>query len=355
MRSNMTDSAQKDDSACTENAAAMVLNTRELESTEGRTRWADTLDSTYCEMDVDWPDRDAQFAAELTVRPFGELTVSVVHADPHTVVRTPEMIRSDPNDDYLLCLITRGTATLEQHSRTAVLEQGAFGILDSAAPFVVDGKTEFEQVVLRAPRQLLISRLSVEAMGEVTGLGISGQRGMSGLVSRFLVDIATTDARFSVGSSASVAASAVDLLTSALTEQAPPLTATNGSTTTTSGRCSRRWRGTCTTPITRRQRSASNWECRCATSTNCSVSPAPRPARGCTSCVWIARGDSSWTPTRRSPKSANASVSATSHTSAAHSANGSAPAPRISASNMAIRVRTVRSVRPYPVCPRPKI
>jgi AraC-like DNA-binding protein len=222
----MTDSAQKDDSACTENAAAMVLNTRELESTESRIRWADTLETTYCEMDVDWPDRHARFAAELTVRPFGELTVSVVHADPHTVVRTPEMIRSDPNDDYLLCLITRGTATLQQHSRTAVLEEGAFGILDSAVPFVVDGTTEFEQVVLRAPRQLLISRLSVEAMDEVTGLGISGQYGMSGLVSRFLVDIATTDARLSVGSSASVAASAVDLLTSALTEQAPPLTAT---------------------------------------------------------------------------------------------------------------------------------
>lgn len=49
---------------------------------------------------------------------------------------------------------------------------------------------------------------------------------MGGLVSRFLVDIATTDARLSVGSSASVAASAVDLLTSALTEQARPLTAT---------------------------------------------------------------------------------------------------------------------------------
>lgn len=226
MRSNMTDSAQKDDSACTDSAASMVLSTRELESTEGRVRWADTLDSTYCEMDVDWPDRHARFAAELTVRPFGDLTVSVVHADPHTVVRTPEMIRSDPNDDYLLCLITRGTATLQQHSRSATLEQGAFGILDSAAPFVVDGRTEFEQVVLRAPRQLLISRLSAEAMEGVAGLGISGQTGMGGLVSRFLVDIATTDARLSVGSSASVAASAVDLLTSALTEQARPLTAT---------------------------------------------------------------------------------------------------------------------------------
>ncbi|GCE37386.1 transcriptional regulator, AraC family [Rhodococcus wratislaviensis] len=222
----MTDSAQKDDPVCTEGAAAMVLSTRELESTEGRMRWADTLDSTYCEMDVDWPDENDQFAAELTVRPFGELTVSVVHADPHTVVRTPEMIRSDPNDDFLLCLITRGSATLQQHSRTALLEQGAFGILDSAAPFVVDGRTEFEQVVLRAPRQLLISRLSAEVMDEVSGLGISGQSGMGGLVSRFLVDIASTDARLSVGSSASVAASAVDLLTAALTEQAPPLTAT---------------------------------------------------------------------------------------------------------------------------------
>ena len=65
---NMADGARNHDSACTDNAAAMVLNTRELTSTEGRSRWADTLESTYCEMDVNWPDRHDQFAAELTVR-----------------------------------------------------------------------------------------------------------------------------------------------------------------------------------------------------------------------------------------------------------------------------------------------
>lgn len=90
----------------------------------------------------------------------------------------------------------------------------------------MDGKTEFKQVVLRAPRQLLISRLPAEAMDQVTGLGMSGQNGLSGLVSRFLVDIATTDDRLSVGSSASVAVSAVEMLSSVLTEQARPLTAT---------------------------------------------------------------------------------------------------------------------------------
>ncbi|KDE14164.1 AraC family transcriptional regulator [Rhodococcus aetherivorans] len=223
----MTDSAPKDDSPCTAaSGRRLALSTRELESTEGRARWTDTLETTYCEMDVDWPQTHDRFAADLVARPLGEMTVSVVHADPHAVVRTPSMITSDPNDDYLLCLITRGSAILKQGTRSATLTDGAFGIVDSSAPFVVDATTEFEQIVLRTPREQLTSRLPVELMNSVTGQGISGQSGIGRFVSRFLVEVATADTPLSQGSSATVAAAALDLLVSAIGEQSPPLSAT---------------------------------------------------------------------------------------------------------------------------------
>lgn len=64
----MTDSAQNNDSDCTDKASAkVVISTRELESSEVRSRWIDTLDSTYCELDVDWPDISDSFGAELSV------------------------------------------------------------------------------------------------------------------------------------------------------------------------------------------------------------------------------------------------------------------------------------------------
>ncbi|BAD57907.1 AraC family transcriptional regulator [Nocardia farcinica] len=222
----MTDSASKDDSPCTATGSSVALSIRELGTAEGRARWADTLDRTYCEMDVDWGRSRDRFTADLVARPMGELTVSVVHADPHTVVRTPAMIASDPNDDFLLCLITRGSAVLEQDSRRSVLRNGAFGILDSSLPFMVDGTTEFEQIVLRAPRDVLASRLPVDVVREMTGAGISGQAGLGRLVSRFLVDVAAADTPLSTGSADSVAGAVLDLLATALCEYATPLTAT---------------------------------------------------------------------------------------------------------------------------------
>src|SRR5574337_1150129 len=106
----MTDSARKDNPACTGEAGAAAVSTGGLESTESRLRWAVTLESTYCELDVDWPTKHDRFTAELEVRPYGDLSVSMVRADPHAVVRTPAMVSSDANDNYLLCLITRGSA-----------------------------------------------------------------------------------------------------------------------------------------------------------------------------------------------------------------------------------------------------
>jgi AraC-like DNA-binding protein len=219
----MAEVARTVDSGCT---GAVLVDTRELGSAEGRARWADTLDSTYCEMDVDWPRQRDPFAADLTVRPFGDLTATVVRADPHAVLRTEAMIRSDPSDDYLLCLITRGSVVLRQHSRSATLERGSFGIVDAAVPFMVDGATAFEQVVMRAPRELLAARLPAHAMDDVTAVGISGQTGIGRLVSRLLVDVATSDERLSPRSSAPVAASAVDLLVAAINDLTPPLKVT---------------------------------------------------------------------------------------------------------------------------------
>jgi AraC-like DNA-binding protein len=219
----MAEDARTIDSGCT---GAVLVDTRELGSAEGRARWVDTLDSTYCEMDVDWPHQRDQFAADLTVRPFGDLAMTVVRADPHAVLRTEAMIRSDPSDDYLLCLITQGSVMLRQRCRAATLEHGAFGIVDAAVPFVVDGATAFEQVVVRAPRELLASRLPPHAMNDVTAVGISGQTGIGRFVSRLLVDIATSDAQLSPRSSVPVAASAVDLLVAAIDELTPPPKAT---------------------------------------------------------------------------------------------------------------------------------
>ncbi|ANY25121.1 MULTISPECIES: AraC family transcriptional regulator [Gordonia] len=221
----MTANAPMDDSACT--AGTVELSTRELASAEGRVRWAEALDATFCEMDIDWPQDRRPFTAQIVARPVGSLSVSVVRADPHTVVRTPAMIESDPADDYLLCLITQGAATISQGEHTGLLQHGAFGIIDATAPFVVSGATEFEQIVVRAPRGQLAARATYDVIDDATGRAIAVDSGIGRLVSSFLVDVAAQVQGISVSSSGTVASAVLDMVAGAVTEQISHRTATD--------------------------------------------------------------------------------------------------------------------------------
>lgn len=228
----MTGGAPMDDSECTAPAAArtakpsVALSTRALESMESRTAWAGVLDATYCEMDIDWAQEREPFRADIVARQVGDLSVSVVRADPHAVVRSPATISSDPSDDYLLCLITRGTATISQGDGSITVDNGSFGIVDTARPFTVAGITEFHQVVVRTPRAYLDGRLPAGMADAVPGRLISADGGSAGITSRLLVDIAGRDDSYSAGSSMAIAAALVDLVVAAVTDQVTPVSAT---------------------------------------------------------------------------------------------------------------------------------
>ncbi|WP_425301742.1 cupin domain-containing protein, partial [Nocardia farcinica] len=130
---------------CARTEALVSLRTSELDSREGRTQWSSTLERLYCEMDVAWPDPHRHFDAEWGGRPFGDLHVSTIRADAHTVVRSPAMIGSDEHVGHLVCLVTEGRVEVRQAGRTTVLEDGAFALLDCAAPFVFHSPAPFRQ------------------------------------------------------------------------------------------------------------------------------------------------------------------------------------------------------------------
>ncbi|MGV9673003.1 MULTISPECIES: helix-turn-helix domain-containing protein [unclassified Gordonia (in: high G+C Gram-positive bacteria)] len=223
----MTESAPIVASECTDRAAstAVAVTTRELASSEGRELWAETLDSTFCEMDVDWPGLTSPFGGDIVARPVGDLALSVVRAEPHTVVRTPAMIESDPVDCLLLCLITKGTATIAQGSRRATLDHGAFGVVDALRPFVVSGVTEFEQVVLRVPRELVAGRIG-SLVDDALGVRVDASGGVGRIASSILVDLASHDDDLGAGPVGAVASAMLDVVSAALTYQVPGVSAT---------------------------------------------------------------------------------------------------------------------------------
>lgn len=216
----MAQREQSNDSPRRDKPAIVSLHTRELDTREGHSQWASTLGHLYGEMDIAWPDPRQHFDAEWGGRPFGDLHVSSIRADAHTVVRSPTMIESDGAAGYLVCIITDGHVEVEQGGRTAFLERGSFTLLDCGAPFVFHSPTPFRQVVVRSPHELLTSRLPGRFIENGTARAIDGASTPGGLVGRLLVDIADLENPMSEGAAASFASSAVDMLATALTEGA---------------------------------------------------------------------------------------------------------------------------------------
>src|SRR5574340_898701 len=223
----MTEREQWGDSPRTAAKPATIsLNTRELDMLEGRSRWVDTLGRLYCEMDVAWPDAGRHFDGQWGGRRFGSLHVSTILAGVHTVVRSPAMIRSDSATDYLVCLVTDGRVEVRQGGRGTTLEQGSFALLDCSAPFVFESGSQFRQVVVQAPRDLLVARLPGRMLEQGTARAISGSSGAGKLVSRFLLDVASVDDDLALGPAVSFASSALDMLVTALAEGVVPTSTT---------------------------------------------------------------------------------------------------------------------------------
>ncbi|NLU64005.1 AraC family transcriptional regulator [Rhodococcus sp. HNM0563] len=212
----MTEREHNDDSTRNYTKSTVVsLDTRELDTTEGRNRWADTLDTLYCEMDVAWPER-TPFDGEWGGHPFGGLHVSSIHAGLHTVVRSPAMIRSDSVDGFLVCVVTEGSVAVTQHGRTTRLDQGALALLDLSVPFDFDAPTDFRQAVVRIPRELLTSRLPERVVEHLTARTIPGTSGAGKLVGRFLVELSTLDQEVPDGPATALSTSTLDMLVTAL-------------------------------------------------------------------------------------------------------------------------------------------
>lgn len=200
--------------------------TRGLSATEGREHWREALGATFCEMDVTWPRRDTGFTADLSSEHVDALHLSRVRADPHQVTRSPAMVGSDHRDDLLLILAVGGELTVSQYDRSVTLSEGAFSMVDASAPFIVEGLTVFEQLVLHTPRELLTSRLPEDALLSTFGVSHGGTSGIGGLLSRFLVDLSRTSAELSDGAQASTAGTVLDLLATTVGESVSPLSPT---------------------------------------------------------------------------------------------------------------------------------
>ena len=120
--------------------------------------WHEVICSAFVRLEAETLPSERPFEAEIFSTDLGPLALSRVHAQPHTVHRSPSLIRDEPRDEVLVSLQLNGIGVVMQDDREAVLEAGDFALYDATRPYNLVMPHEFDMLVLQFNRQFLLER-----------------------------------------------------------------------------------------------------------------------------------------------------------------------------------------------------
>jgi len=179
--------------------------------------WQDVVCATFVELDCDRMGQEDFFGA-LSSRVMGNIQFTEVRSSSQLVSRTRRRIAGSDLDYFLLSLQTFGEGVVTQDGRSARLQPGDFALYDTTRPYDLRFDNGFRQLVLRLPRDIVEGRLA-DAQ-RCTALRISGNVGAGRLASMFIRQMHDEIEDIDPVSVPRLHASTVDLLATALAEQA---------------------------------------------------------------------------------------------------------------------------------------
>ena len=168
----------------------LLLNTDAVPPRERLAYWTDMICNTYVQLECDAVECH-RFAGSIDSQSMPGLDLSVVNSGPQKVLRTPHQIARAKDDYFLVSIQTRGTGVMRQDGRDALLNPGDFALYDSTRAYELHFESDFQQIVLKLPREQL--RSAVRDTEKLTATTVSGRAGaghlMIGMIKTLWEDI----------------------------------------------------------------------------------------------------------------------------------------------------------------------
>jgi AraC-like DNA-binding protein len=164
-------------------------------------------------------DPDVPLSGVIEAGQLGPVNVGRVQtATPHSVHRTPGLIRRGSAELYRVVLAISGTPGLRQDGREARLRPGEFAIYDFARPYELAYDSAVQLAVFGFPRDLLA--LPADTARRLTAVPVPADQGTGALASpvfrRVVLDLDT----YAPTSAARLSTVLTDLVTAAVAERA---------------------------------------------------------------------------------------------------------------------------------------
>jgi AraC-like DNA-binding protein len=197
---------------------AILIRTSDVPPEELRDAWRTVVCDTLGPLDFR-SDPDIPLRGEIAAGRLGPVTVGRVETStPHSVYRTPGLIRRDSPELYRVALTMSGRARLLQDGRTARLGPGEFTVYDFTRPYELAYDSGVQLAVFSFPREMLA--LPVDLVARLTAVPVRADGGTGALAAPLLRRVALDLDSYRPASAARLSTVVMNLVTTAVAEHA---------------------------------------------------------------------------------------------------------------------------------------
>jgi AraC-like DNA-binding protein len=197
---------------------AVLIRTRDVPTARRHDAWRNIVCDTLGPLDMRI-DPDAPLRGQIDAGQLGSVGVGRVQTStPHSVHRTPGLIRRDSPELYRVVLAMAGSLRLMQDGRSAQLKRGEFAIYDFAKPYELAYDSAVHLAVFSFPREMLA--LPFDSIAKLTAVPITTDGGTGALATPLLRRVALDLETYQPASAARLSTVVMDLVTTAVAERA---------------------------------------------------------------------------------------------------------------------------------------
>src|SRR5882724_242633 len=196
----------------------VLISTDDVPLADRYNAWLSAICDTVGLLDVRI-DKDVPVDGEIRMGQLGPVGVgTVVTTTPHSVHRTPGLIRRDNTEVYRVALVVAGSPVLRQRDREARLQQGEFAIYDCTQPYVFAHGSSSQLALFNIPHQLL--PLPRDLVTRLLAVPIAADHGVGALASPLLRRLSRDSGGYSPASAARLSTVMSDVISTALADHA---------------------------------------------------------------------------------------------------------------------------------------
>lgn len=193
------------------------LTTEDIQPWHRRAWLREVIGREYADVDIIPPAQTSLFN-EMTIYPWQDLQLSVIHSNSITIERGAREISQPSLDNYLAVVLLKGRYLLQQQGREVFLKPGDMTLYDATQPHRIHCPEAFSKLIVSIPRVLLHQHLPVA--GHYTAMQLDAQQGMPAVLSSLIRNLTMQINHLSPQSFNASANTVVELLTLTLKELA---------------------------------------------------------------------------------------------------------------------------------------